>query len=176
MRAQRIGPEFYGLLLIVGFVTFALHEGGHWLAATLLGHDAFYGLNGAGTRADISRTDLLIVTAAGPAVTVLQGLVAFALTRARHGLTAFAFLYFAAFMRLMALGISFLHLNDEARISQMLGWGAFTLPAVVAGVLVVLTVMAGRALRLSWRTWLFSWLAASATVALIVWLDAALKG
>ena len=34
---MRTGWGFYGLVFIAGFVTFALHEGGHWLAALAFG-------------------------------------------------------------------------------------------------------------------------------------------
>lgn len=171
----RTGPGFYILLAAVLVATFALHEGGHWLAAVLLGHDAFYGLNSAGARSVVSADHKMIVDAAGPIVTVVQGLIAFAVIQVRPNLTAFAFLWSAAFMRLMAGLISFIHLNDEGRLSVGLGLPAFVLPVAVAGLLVGLTVIGGRRLKLSWRAWVLSWLVGSAAVAAVVYLDVALN-
>ena len=173
----RTGPGFYLMLLAIMVATFAVHEAGHWLTALLLGHEPFYGLNGAGTHDTVSTLHEALISAAGPAVTVLQGLVAFVLIRGGAGLTAFAVLYCAAFMRLMAAGISLIvHLNDEARVSVALGLPPFTLHLLVAGGLIVLTVVAGIRLKLSWRAWIFSWLVGSAAVSAIVYLDMAMKG
>ena len=88
MRRMRSGVGFYGLVFVAGFITFALHEGGHWLAAVLLGHDAFYGLNSAGARGTVSTVDHMIISAAGPAVTVAQALIALWLVRARDSAAA----------------------------------------------------------------------------------------
>ncbi|MDQ7811473.1 hypothetical protein [Brevundimonas sp.] len=43
MQGMRTGWGFYAWVFVAGFVTFALHEGGHWLAAVLLGHEAYSG-------------------------------------------------------------------------------------------------------------------------------------
>lgn len=173
----RTGPGFYLLLFAVMVATFAVHEAAHWLTALLLGHAPFYGLNGAGTRDTVSTLHGALISAAGPAITVLQGLVAFVLIRGGAGLTAFAVLWCAAFMRLMAAAISVLvHPNDEARVSLALGLPAVTLHVLVAGGLLVLAILAGIRLKLSWRAWVLSWLVGSAAVSAVVYLDLALKG
>lgn len=106
MPRMRTGIGFYLLVFVAGFLTFALHEGGHWLAAVLLGHEAYFSLNRAGARDAVEAGHMVLITAAGPAVTVLQGLAAFALVQARRSAAAWAFLFWAAFMRLMATVIS----------------------------------------------------------------------
>src|SRR5690606_34641977 len=102
MPRMRTGPGFYLLVFVAGFVTFALHEGGHWLAAAGLGYDAHYGLNGAGARAATDPRHIALIIGAGPAVTVAQALIALWLVRTRAGAAAWIFLFWAAFMRLMA--------------------------------------------------------------------------
>src|SRR5690554_5999307 len=123
MRRMQTGWGFYGLVFIAGFVTFAVHEGGHWLAALLLGHEAYFGLNSAGARGAVGAADHAIISAAGPAVTVIQALIALWLVQARASAAAWVFLFWAAFMRLMATVVSLFNPNDEARISDWLGWG-----------------------------------------------------
>ena len=174
--SKRAGPGFYTLLFAIQVATFALHEAGHWLAAVLLGHDAFYGLNSAGARGQVVAAHRAIIDAAGPAVTIVQGLIAFALIRGRANLTAFAALWSAAFMRLMASVISLIHLNDEARLGVALGLPAFVPPVLVTGLLAGLTVIAGTRMRLSWVVWVLSWLVGSVAVAGVVYLDSTLKG
>lgn len=171
MQRMRTGAGFYGLVFIAGFITFALHEGGHWLAATLLGYDAYFGLNSAGTRAVVTLADHALISAAGPAVTVLQAVIALALVQARGSAAAWVFLFWAAFMRLMATVISLFNPNDEARISDWLGWGPWTLPLVVTGGLIVLLAIGSRRAGASWKTLVLSWLVASVAVSAVVGLD-----
>ncbi|HZW16236.1 MAG TPA: hypothetical protein VFF66_08280 [Brevundimonas sp.] len=168
MQRIRTGAGFYGLVFIAGFVTFALHEGGHWLAAELLGHDGYFSLNRAGARNAVGATDMLIITAAGPAVTVAQGLIALALVQARGSAAAWVFLFWAAFMRFMATVISLWNPNDEARLSQQFGLGTWTLPVAVTLGLFVLLAIGSRRLALGWKTLALSWVVASAAISAVV--------
>lgn len=171
MRGTRTGPGFYALVFVAGFVTFAVHEGGHWLAALLLGHEAFYGLNSAGARGAVGTVDQMIISAAGPAVTVAQGLIALWLVQARASAAAWVFLFWAAFMRFMATAVSLFHPNDEARISEWLGWGMWTLPGLVTVALVGLLVLGTLRLRVGWKTLVLTWVVASVAVSAVVGLD-----
>ncbi|MBW8303566.1 MAG: hypothetical protein K0M78_06430 [Brevundimonas sp.] len=173
---MRTGWSFYGLVFIAGFATFALHEGGHWLAAVLLGHEAYFGLNSAGARGTIGTADHMIISAAGPVVTAVQALVALWLVQARASAAAWVFLFWAAFMRLMATVISLFHANDEARISDWLGWGMWTLPAIVTVGLFVLLAIGTIRLRVGWKTLALTWVVASVAVSAVVGLDMLISG
>ena len=171
MQRMRTGAGFYGLVFIAGFITFALHEGGHWLAATLLGHEAYFGLNSAGARDAVSAADHAIISAAGPVVTVVQALIALTLVQARGSAAAWVFLFWAAFMRFMATVISLFNPNDEARISEWLGWGLWTLPVIVTAGLFALLAVGVQRLNVSWKTLALSWVVASVAVSAVVGLD-----
>jgi hypothetical protein len=168
MPRKRTGIGFYLLAFVAGFVTFALHEGGHWLAATLLGHEAHFGLNRAGARDAVEAGHMVLITAAGPAVTVVQGLIAFALVQARRSAAAWIWLFWAAFMRLMATVISLWNPNDEARLSAHFGLGDWTLPIVVSGALVVLLAVGSRRIGARWTTLGLIWVVASVVLSGIV--------
>lgn len=176
MQRMRTGAGFYGLVFAAGFVTFALHEGGHWLAAVVLGHEAYFGLNSAGPRGAVSAADHAIISAVGPLVTIVQALVALWLVRARASAAAWVFLFWAAFMRAMAMAISLFHPNDEARISEWLGWGPWALPLMVTAALFVLLAIGSRRLRVSWKTLALTWVAASVAVSAVVGLDVLIPG
>lgn len=176
MRRMRTGAGFYGLVFVAGFVTFVLHEGGHWLAAVLLGHEAYFGLNSAGARGTVSTVDHMIISAVGPAVTVVQALVALWLVQARASAAAWVFLFWAAFMRFMATVISLFNANDEARISEWLGWGMWTLPAIVTVALFGLLVVGSLRLKVGWKTLVLTWVVSSVAVSAVVGLDMVLKG
>ncbi|MDY6924196.1 MAG: hypothetical protein SWI22_09600 [Pseudomonadota bacterium] len=171
MRRMRTGWGFYGLVFLAGFVTFAVHEGGHWLAAALLGHEAYFGLNSAGARGTVGTVDQMIISAAGPAVTAAQALIALWLVQARASAAAWIFLFWAAFMRLMATGVSLFHPNDEARISDWLGWGMWTLPVLVTVALLGLLAVGTMRLGVGWKTLGLTWLVASVAVSAVVGLD-----
>ena len=171
MQRMRTGAGFYGLVFIAGFITFALHEGGHWLAAILLGQEAYFGLNSAGARDAVSAADHAIISAAGPVVTVVQALIALALVQARGSAAAWVFLFWAAFMRFMATVISLFNPNDEARISEWLGWGLWTLPVIVTAGLFALLAVGVQRLNVSWKTLALSWVVASVAVSAVVGLD-----
>lgn len=170
-NARRVGPGFYPLLFVVAFVTFGLHEGAHWLAGIALGHDMVVSLNGSHATASTTALDGMLISAAGPVVTLIQGILALVLVRMFNSLTAYAFLFFAAFMRLMAAGVSVLNPNDEARISLYFGLGPWTLPLLMVAILGVMTVIGSRHLRLSWPTNVLAWLTASVAASAIVGLD-----
>jgi FtsH-binding integral membrane protein len=171
MQAMRTGASFYGLVFAAGFVTFLLHEGGHWLAAVLLGYEAHFGLNSAGAREASNPVHVAAIIFAGPAVTILQGLIALWLVQTRASAAAWVFLFWAAFMRFMATVISLFNANDEARISEWLGWGMWTLPVIVTVGLFALLAVGSRRLKVSWKTLAVSWVVASVAVSAVIGLD-----
>ena len=168
MRRIRTGAGFYGLVFVAGFITFALHEGGHWMTAELLGHDGYFSLNRAGARDAVGATDMLVITAAGPVVTGVQALIALALVHARQSAAAWVFLFWAAFMRFMATVISLWNPNDEARLSQHFGLGTWTLPMAVTLGLILLLAVGSRRLGVGWKTLALSWVAASVAITAVV--------
>jgi len=174
MATARVGGTFYLTLLVAVLLTFLVHEAAHWLAGVALGYDMVASLNGAAPRGGsfLVGRDEFLLTAAGPLITVVQALLAFHLVRSRKLLPAYAFLFVAWFMRFAAAFVSLMHPNDEARMSLALGWGFWTLPAVVVLALLALTWMASRQLRLGWKTNAASYLLCSVAFAAVVFLDA----
>jgi hypothetical protein len=79
-----------------------------------------------------------LISAAGPAVTILQAFLVFFLMKKQKTIFLYPFLFSCFYMRLFAAVISFRHLNDEARISNSLAIGTFTLPAIVTATLLFL--------------------------------------
>ncbi len=170
-QPRKVGPGFYLILPLIALATFVLHEGAHWLAGVVLGHEMTVSLNSSAPVGAVSREHALLISAAGPLVTLAGGLIAFALVLARDSLAAYGVLFFALFMRFSAGLISLIHPNDEARISLDLGLGLYTLPAAMVGVLMVLTVIAARRLRLGWKTHLAAYLVCTAALTAVVFAD-----
>jgi hypothetical protein len=171
----RPGPSFYGVVLGATVLTFLVHESAHWAMGQALGYEMRMSLNGAAPKGGFrDAADAAWVTAAGPAITGLQAVMAYALVRGRNLSWAYAFLFVAWFMRFAAAVVSLLNPNDEARLSLAWGWGQWLLPALVVLALLVLTALASRHLRLGWGTNAKCYLLCSAAFGLIVFLDARL--
>ena len=176
LNNRRVQPSFYGVFALVAVATYLVHEAAHWLAGAALGYPVSYGINSVIPGAPMSVRDHILMSAAGPAVTVLIALIAFVFVMRRRSLTAYAVVYFALFMRVTAAGVSLFNLNDEARISELMGWGPWTLPGVVVGLLLILTIVASRKLRLSWRVNALAYVVASLVASAMVGLDMVLRG
>lgn len=175
-RVEGVERGFYGLLLAVCAASFIAHEGAHALAGQLLGYDMAMTLNRAWPRAGgyASATHAQLVTAAGPAFTIVQGLIGAALVRWRRrgAHAAYAALFAATFMRFAAACVSLVHPNDEARLSLDWGLGHWSVPAVVVLGLLILTIDASRRLRLGWRTNVLAYVTCSLVCAVVVGSDA----
>ncbi len=164
---------FYGVLMLAVIMTTAVHETAHWGAGTVLGHEMAMSFNQAHALvgATVSARDSILITAAGPAITMLQALVAFVLIRGRGLRLAYPFLFAAGFMRFAAAFVSLFHPNDEARLSIDLLGGMWWLPAIVVIVLLALMWSASRRLGIGWKTNLACYLVSSVMTAAIVFGD-----
>jgi hypothetical protein len=120
---------------------------------------------------DSGPADATLISAAGPAITIIQGVIGFFLVRNRAPLFGFALLYVAFFMRLLAAGASIFNENEEARISSYLGLGLWTIPAIVVTALFLLTYVGSRRLKLSLREQFFCYVAVSLAVSFVVGID-----
>lgn len=166
-----LNARFYLWFVLVFLITNLLHEGGHWLMGAALGMDMRFGLNAVLYLSPTESWQRALADAAGPLVTIMQGIVAYVLVRRTASVKAFAFLYAAAFMRLVAGLVSVLHPNDEARLSLYLGLGKWTLPALVAAGLIVLAIRGSKRLGLTWKDQALCYLVASLAVSAIVGVD-----
>lgn len=171
-----VGGSFYAWFALVAVATYVVHEAAHWIVGAALGYPVSYGINSVIPGAPMTASDHMLMSAAGPAVTVVAALIAFYVVMRRESLVAYAVLYFALFMRVIAAGVSVFNLNDEARISDMLGLGSWLLPSVVIIVLLVPTVIASRHLRLSWKVNALAYVVSSLVAAAVVGLDMVHRG
>lgn len=108
---------------MAGFITLILHEAAHWVAGVALGYDMEARLNAVRATTSVLPFHKVLIDAAGPITTILQGLVAFAVVMRCRSNTGFAFVYMATFMRILATAISVVNPNDEARLSLYFGLG-----------------------------------------------------
>lgn len=139
-------------MLLAVPLTFLLHEWAHWLAALALGYEPALRINSVylvgGT---YTPTDALLVSAAGPVVTLAQAVVVAVLLGKTKSPYLYPFVFVPVLMRALAGGMNVINPNDEGRISEALGLGLYTLPLLMTGVLLVLVVYVARTHRYGWR-------------------------
>ncbi|MET0392368.1 MAG: hypothetical protein ABW019_04470 [Chitinophagaceae bacterium] len=135
----RINGRYMAAALVAVPATWLLHEGCHWIAGSALGYDMHMTLNAAYPASSRFRTgrEEQLVSAAGPLVTLLQAVLVFMLMRQRSRYLLYPLLFTCFYMRVLAGVMSLIHPNDEARVSQWLGIGTFTLPVIVATLLFI---------------------------------------
>jgi len=162
--------RYIPIVIIATLVTYILHEGAHWAVGEALGYDMWMKINSVGlARGEYSAVwHGQLVGAAGPLMTVMQGLVAFVLVRKQKTINAFVFLFTAFMMRFVAMLISLKNPNDEAGVSEWLGLGTWTLHIIVVALLLFLTLRGGKVLKLGWRSYGIAYVLVSITTAAIV--------
>ncbi len=168
---MKLKAPFYLWFALVFLITNLLHEGGHWLMGAALGLEMQFGLNAVTYLPPTEPWQRALADAAGPLVTIVQAIIAYVVVRKSASLKAFAFLYAAAFMRMVAGLVSVLHPNDEARLGMYLGLGKWTLPVLVAAGLIALALHGARRFKLTWKDHVLCYLVASLAVSAIVGAD-----
>lgn len=134
--------------------TWIIHEYTHWLTSELLGYETIMRINGTSVVEGEKPTELHngIISISAPIITVLQGLIVFALLKNRGWMKyLYPFLFTAFYMRFLAGLMNFIHLNDEGRVSQLLGIGTFTLSIVVSGFLFLMVYQISKKHKLNWK-------------------------
>ena len=162
------------LAVLITLIMFVLHEGGHALMAKALGYEVAASLNHVKTLGGAnSEAHSMLITAAGPAVTFILGLIGVVL--ATRGQALGVTLVGTAFLiRARAAVVSLNNPNDEMRISLDLGLGAWTLPALVSGLLLGMLIYAIRKARPGIAYLVLTWLGFSVMITAIVFGESAL--
>jgi hypothetical protein len=129
--------------------TWLIHEFAHWLTGSLLGYEMAMTLNSVYPISGRyhSNEDAMLISAAGPIVTLVQAVIIYLLIVRFRQKLLFPFLFICFYSRLMATVMNIFNLNDEARVSQYLDIGTYTAPLLVTGVLFTLLVHASRLLK-----------------------------
>ncbi|WP_421764381.1 hypothetical protein [Ekhidna sp.] len=136
-----------------------IHEFAHWSVGEILGYDMKMTLNTAGIiDGSYGYTwERLLVSAAGPFVTIVQAVAFWILIMKRPNQYLFPFIFTPLYFRALASFMNIINLNDEGRISHAMGIGTYTLPIIVTLFLFVLVYSVAKKLYLrksfiAWNT------------------------
>ena len=145
----------YSVVLFVAFViTFLFHEFGHWLFGTVTGNKMIMTLNMT-YAVDIKYNSIFaeyFMKSGGPIFTILQSIIFLYLIKY---ITAnyyfYAFVFAPILMRVLTVLLSFVTPQDEAQISNFLGIGTFTLPVIIALLLLYIGYLCSIQLDIKWK-------------------------
>lgn len=153
LEESRIDGKVIVLFLPIAFVTYLIHESGHWAFGELLGNDMVLGLNSSAPKSGhfIHGYHALWSALGGPAFTLLQALVFFLIARMTRSIHAYSAVFFAAFSRLFSIVFGGIDLQDEARIASALGANKYCVAAIVMALLFLVLWWCTRMMKLKMK-------------------------
>ncbi len=176
MTDKKISIPYLLAAALVVLLTWLIHEFAHWLTSEFFGYETRMTLNKTGAIQGPSPTEAhhLIISAAGPIITLVQAVIAFFLLKNRSwNKYVYLILFTAFYMRFLAGLMNLINLNDEGRISSSLGIGTYTLPIIVSGFLFYLVYTASKKHGLRWPFQLATTLAIMVFSSALILLDQA---
>ena len=157
----------------VVLITWLIHELAHWAASELLGYDSIMRLNATGfiNGKEVTEGHHQIVSAAGPIITILQGIIAFLVLKKHWSKTAYLFLFTAFYMRFLAGVLNYIQPNDEGRISLYFGIGLYTLSILVSGFLFFLVYQISKKYQLTKKFHLITYIIITILTSIVILTD-----
>ena len=154
MTDKKITFKYILTATVAVLFTWIIHEFAHWSTSEMFGYETVMKLNG--TYAVDGEQEIpwhsAIISASGPIITILQGLIIFLLLRSGNwNKYLYPFLFVAFYMRFLAGLMNFINLNDEGRIGVFLEIGTFTLPIIVSGLLFIMVYKISKKHSLNWK-------------------------
>src|SRR5690606_29829735 len=130
---QKITYPYILISALAVVCTFLFHELTHFITGEMLGYNMKMTLNSAspvnGNYANLLHEN--IVSISGPVFTIIQAVIFYLLNKKTKNYFLYPFLFVPILMRIMATVVSAYNPNDEARVSEWLGIGQWTLPIFV---------------------------------------------
>lgn len=139
------------LFIPVAYTTYFFHEFGHWIVGEALGNNMAYSLNNVWPQSGqyISSSHEVYVSSGGPAFAILLSLLFLFIIEKYKTIYAYPVVFFQMFCRFFSLVFGGFALQDEARISALLGIGTYTIAIVVLLLLFLIVLRASHRLRIN---------------------------
>jgi hypothetical protein len=152
-RRKPINSQYILITFVAVAASWVLHELAHWTAGTLLGYEMGMTFNKTFPAGGTYTNDwhYQVISAAGPAFTLIEALIVFFIMQRKKRIVLYPFLFTCFYMRLLAAIMSILNPNDEARVSQSLGLGTYTLPIVMVICLFILVYKISGKYHFNWK-------------------------
>jgi len=148
---NKLSLKFMLLFIPVAYISYLFHEFGHWIIGEVLGNNMVYSLNYVWPQSGyfIDPSHALYSSIGGPAFTILLSLLFLLIIEKYKTMYAYPFVFFQMFIRFFALVFGVFEQQDEARISAILGLGAYTIATIVFLILFLIVLRASYLLRIN---------------------------
>lgn len=150
---KKILVRLYFLFIPIAYFSYLFHEFGHWIVGVFLGNDMIYSLNYVWPRSGhyLNESHNLYVSLGGPAFTILLALISLFILEKYSTVYAYPVLFFQFVLRFFSLVFGGFSQQDEARISTILGTGAYTAAIIVVLILLIIVIRASYKLRIDFK-------------------------
>jgi len=139
------------IFIPVAYFSMFFHELGHWTIGEIFGNDMALRLNGVSPKSgQYVENSHLFVLFGGPCFTIFLSLIFWCVIEKYQIIYTYPVVFFNFFMRLFPLAIKF-DWQDEAKISELLGIGKYTVAIIVLILLLLITWRASRVLKLNYK-------------------------
>lgn len=157
MRAHSqniIDLKFILLFIPAAYIAYLFHEFGHWIVGEILGNDMAYSLNYVWPKSGhyIDAGHDLYVLIGGPACTILQSMFGLLIIEKYRSRYAYPFVFFPMFTRFFSLLFGGFGKQDEAKISETLGVGTYTVAIIVLLILILIVMRCSSKLRIDFKS------------------------
>jgi len=148
---NKLSLKFMLLFIPVAYTSYLFHEFGHWIVGEVLGNNMVYSLNYVWPQSGhyIDASHEVYVSSGGPVFTILLSLFFLLIIEKYKTMYAYPFVFFQMFCRFFALVFGGFGQQDEARISAILGLGAYTVAIIVLLILFLMVLRASYVLRIN---------------------------
>ena len=148
---NRLSLKFMLLFIPVAYISYLFHEFGHWIIGEVLGNNMVYSLNYVWPQSGyfIDESHALYSSIGGPTFTILLSLFFLLIIEKYKTIYAYPFVFFQMFCRFFALVFGGFGQQDEAKISAILGIGAYTVAIIVLLILFLIVLRASYLLRIN---------------------------
>ena len=151
---KSIGLGFFLLFIPAAYASYLFHELGHWTVGEILGNRMMYSLNYVWPKDGrfLQQSHELYSSIGGPAFSILQAVLALLIIERFRTVHAYPFAFFPMFSRFFSDVFGGFSMQDEARISAMLGIGTYVAAIVVLVILFSLVIRCSYILKIGLKT------------------------
>jgi len=146
------------LFIPVAYISYLFHEFGHWTIGEILGNRMTFNLNNVSPQSGqyIDSNHSLLVTLGGPVFTILLALIFLLIIKIYMTKWAYPFVFFQFFCRFFSIFFGEFSIQDEAKVSAIIGIGKYTIAISVILILLFITWRGSHILKLNYKSnWYF---------------------
>ena len=154
LKESQIDLKIVILFIPIAFGSYLFHEFGHWTFGKLLGNEMTLSLNNSAPQNGefINESSALWSAIGGPFFTIIQGLIFLMIIWKTKSIIAYSITFFAVFLRFFSIIFGGINLQDEARISIMIGLNKYLIPVIVLLILFLILWSSNQIMRFNLKT------------------------